>query len=168
MMFHGMSAWPSDPYYNPGRSEWLPYWIDDTIESQNKVAYLAGKAMPFMPAGTNVLAAVVSTTGTPVNPSPYTNPPAPAPVQPPSDLTGQTANIDQQIADQSVAQQQQLQDWANSQAGLTPVDNTSVGAVLNKLGDALSNDPTSIANKYGPYLLIGGAVLCVVAFAKTR
>jgi hypothetical protein len=166
MMFQGLSAYPTDPYYNPGRSDWLPYWLDDTIESRNKIAYLAGKAMPYAPAGTSIIAGALATTGVATEPSQYTNPPAPVPVSPPSDLTGQTADIDQQIADQKAVQLQQQQYWANVQNTVTPVDETSPGALLNRLGDAMSTDPTSIANKYGPYLLIGGVGLFLFALAK--
>lgn len=32
----GMSAYPTDSYYDPDRPSWLPYWIDDPTESLAK------------------------------------------------------------------------------------------------------------------------------------
>lgn len=39
---HGMGAYPDDPYYDPKRPGWLPYWIDTSTEEQAKFAYYGG------------------------------------------------------------------------------------------------------------------------------
>ena len=33
-------AYPTDPWFDPNRPSWLPYWIDDSTESVNKISYL--------------------------------------------------------------------------------------------------------------------------------
>lgn len=35
-----LGAYPADPYYDPNRPSWVPYWIDTTTESQAKYAWL--------------------------------------------------------------------------------------------------------------------------------
>jgi len=32
----GVGAYPDDPYFDPNRPSWLPYWIDDSTESALK------------------------------------------------------------------------------------------------------------------------------------
>lgn len=32
----GLGAYPDQPYYDPNRPSWLPYWIDDFTESEAK------------------------------------------------------------------------------------------------------------------------------------
>ena len=32
----GLGAYPDDPYYDPNRPSWLPYWIDTPTESLAK------------------------------------------------------------------------------------------------------------------------------------
>lgn len=97
-MFHGLGAYPTDSYYDPDRPSWLPYWIDDPTESAQKYG-MYGKA--------NVNQV-------------YPNPPAPIPpvVQP--DLTGQTVNIDQQIAETANANANQDQTFFNNLANTLP------------------------------------------------
>lgn len=166
MMFHGMGAYPSDPYYDPARPDWLPYWLDDLTESRNKAAYALGTGAAG-PIGIAVSPVVALPTGA----SSYTLPPAPATVQPPdmtTDPTGQSVNIDSQIAAQQAAQQQNLQAWAGAQAQQTPVDNTSVGSFLNTLGGGSLLSSSSWWYQYGPYVLIGGAGLMVYAMTKKR
>jgi hypothetical protein len=34
-----MGAYPEDPYYDPNRPSWLPYWIDTPTESYRKYKY---------------------------------------------------------------------------------------------------------------------------------
>lgn len=34
-----LGAYPDDPYYDPKRPSWLPYWIDTPTESQAKYAW---------------------------------------------------------------------------------------------------------------------------------
>jgi hypothetical protein len=167
MMFHGLGAWPTDPYYDPDRPAWLPYWIDDLTESRNKAAYAlsTGAAGP-------IGIAVAPSVSTPTGAGPYTNPPAPVTVQPPdmtTDPTGQGLSIDAQLAAQQAAQQQALQTWSNAQSAATPVDNTSVGAFLNTLGGGSLLSSTSWWYQYGPYVLVGGAALAVYAMTtKSR
>jgi len=132
MMF-GLGAWPSDPYYDPNRPWWLPYWIDDTTESQNKVALAVASALP----GGALVAPLIATgpsQKTADSQSAYSLPPAPPTVQPPSmvtDPTGQTVDPTQQSQAQAQAEQQQLVNWAAQQSQQTPVDNTSAGAIAN-------------------------------------
>lgn len=105
----GVGAYPDDPYFDPQRPSWLPYWIDDSTESQAKYAFLSG---------TGVTAQEI------VNPgSVYVAPPAPPPVGAPSgpDLTvppasGQTAQatVDQIISDQAAAQKVQASGFFSS------------------------------------------------------
>ncbi len=40
----GLAAYPTDPYYDPSRPSWLPYWIDTPTESEAKAAYYANVA----------------------------------------------------------------------------------------------------------------------------
>jgi len=35
-MMLGLSAYPADTYYDPGRPSWLPYWVDTPTESAKK------------------------------------------------------------------------------------------------------------------------------------
>lgn len=35
-MMISLGAYPDDPYYDPGRPSWLPYWIDTPTESAMK------------------------------------------------------------------------------------------------------------------------------------
>lgn len=135
----GLSAWPTDAYYDPGRPSWLPYWIDDTVESQNKIAYALSTGAAG-PAGILAAPAVAAAN----NPNPYKNPPAPATVQPPdmaTDPTGANFNVDDQIAAQRAAQLAALQAWADQQGAATPIDNYSVGGFLNHLLQDNPNDP---------------------------
>lgn len=32
----GLGAYPTDSYFDPGRPDWLPYWIDTPTESEMK------------------------------------------------------------------------------------------------------------------------------------
>jgi len=58
-----LGAYPTDPYYDPERPSWLPYWIDTPTESEAKYAFVYG-VKP----------------GQIVDPkTAYPNPPAPAP-----------------------------------------------------------------------------------------
>ena len=65
-----LAAYPSDPYYDPARPSWLPYWIDDTTESQAKIAYVQSQYL-----GGSVTPQEVANPG-----SVYTTPPQPPPV----------------------------------------------------------------------------------------
>ena len=134
MYRRALGAYPTDPYYDPARPSWLPYWIDDPTESQNKAAYALSTGA-VGPAGILAAPYVASPTG----PGPYSLPPAPPTVQPPSmatDPTGQTVNPDAQSAAQQAAYLAALQDWANKQAAATPVDNLSAGGVANCIAAA--------------------------------
>lgn len=51
MRIGAIGAYPDDPYYDPNRPSWLPYWIDDLTESEAK--YNA----------TNIVQATVNATG---------------------------------------------------------------------------------------------------------
>jgi hypothetical protein len=140
----GLGAYPTDPYYDPGRPSWLPYWIDDPTESQNKAAYalLAGAggsvgtlASPFLFAAT-----VPGYSNLPGD-SNYTLPPPPLMVQPPSmttDPTGTALNPDTQTAAAVAASNAALVAWAAQQNQKTPVDNSSVGAIANCLAQAVT------------------------------
>lgn len=37
-----LGAYPTDPYYDPQRPSWLPYWIDTPTETEAKYAFLFG------------------------------------------------------------------------------------------------------------------------------
>ena len=99
----GLAAYPTDPYYDPDRPAWLPYWIDDPTESAQKYAMYPG-------ANVNTV---------------YPNPPSPVPpvVQP--DLTGQTVDINSQIAQTQAANQTQTQSFFNQLAALLPNSTTA-------------------------------------------
>ena len=107
MMFHGLSAYPTDSYYDPNRPAWLPYWIDDPTESAQKLGLYPG-------ANVNTV---------------YPNPPAPVPpvVQP--DLTGQTVSIDQQIADTAAANNAQTQTFFTNTANALNTPTSSFNGV---------------------------------------
>lgn len=38
----GLGAYPTDPYYDPNRPSWLPYFIDTPTESEMKYSFLYG------------------------------------------------------------------------------------------------------------------------------
>jgi hypothetical protein len=103
MTFHALGAYPTDPYYDPNRPAWLPYWIDDATESAQKYGMYGG-------ANVNTV---------------YPNPPAPVPpvVQP--DLTGQTTSIDAQITQTAAANAAQNQSFFNALAATLPNSTTS-------------------------------------------
>jgi hypothetical protein len=142
----GVGAYPTDPYYDPARPSWLPYWIDDPTESANKAAYFAANSgNPLLVAGSPLLA---TTTGA----SPYTLPPAPPTIQPPdmaTDPTGQSVNVDTQIAAQVAAENAALQQWAGAQSAATPVNPLSAGSLLNTIPS---------------WLLWGGGAALVILF----
>lgn len=49
----GLGAYPTDPYYDPNRPSWLPYWIDTPTESALKFGAYPGvttvKDLPPIP-----------------------------------------------------------------------------------------------------------------------
>ena len=105
MMYHpaGIGAYPTDSYYDPNRPSWMPYWLDDATESAQKYGLYSG-------ANVNTV---------------YPNPPAPVPpvVQP--DLTGQTVDIDQQIAQTAAANAGQVQTFFDQVASTLPNSTTA-------------------------------------------
>ncbi len=160
----GLSAYPTDSYYDPGRPSWLPYWIDDTIESQNKAAWLLSGGV-MGPLGTLAAPLVGTSPGT----SAYANPPAPPTIQPPNmaiDPTGAGVSVDDQIAAQVAAENVQLAQFAGQQNAATPVDNFSAGAILNKLAA-----PSSIAGGIPNWMIlagVGGVLYLVIALGGRR
>lgn len=40
LQFPKLGAYPDDPYFDPKRPGWLPYWIDTPTESEAKYAWL--------------------------------------------------------------------------------------------------------------------------------
>lgn len=94
----GMGAYPTDSFYDPDRPSWLPFWIDDPTESAQKLGMFG-----------NANVATV-----------YPNPPAPLPpvVQP--DLTGQTVDVNAQIAQTAAANAAQNQAFFNALAATLP------------------------------------------------
>ena len=156
----GVGAYPTDAYYDPARPSWLPYWIDDTTESQNKAAYALSTGA-LGPLGILAGAAIA----TQPDASPYTLPSAPPTVQPPdmsTDPTGQTVNADAQIAAQVAAENAALAQWAGTQSTATPVDNTSAGAILNRLAAPMS----SLTGSIPTWMILAGVGLAVFAVVK--
>lgn len=98
----GLSAYPTDSFYDPNRPSWMPYWLDDATESAQKYGAYGN-------ANVNTV---------------YANPPAPIPpvVQP--DLTGQTVDINAQIAQTAAANAAQDQSFFNQLAGTLPNSQT--------------------------------------------
>jgi hypothetical protein len=39
---HGLSAYPTDPYFDPNRPAWLPYWVDTFDENAQKWGLFPG------------------------------------------------------------------------------------------------------------------------------
>lgn len=99
----GLAAYPTDSYYDPNRPAWMPFWLDDLTESAQKYGLYSG-------ANVNTV---------------YSNPPAPVPpvVQP--DLTGQTVDIDTQIAQTAAANAAQTQTFFNQVADTLPNSTTT-------------------------------------------
>lgn len=44
LQFPKLGAYPDDPYFDPKRPGWLPYWIDTPTESEAKYAWMHGVA----------------------------------------------------------------------------------------------------------------------------
>ena len=72
MILRGVGAYPDDPYYDPGRPSWLPYWLDTPTESALKFG--------LYPGVTSVDPATLPKLPPPPGPGPYV-PPEPGETQ---------------------------------------------------------------------------------------
>lgn len=68
----GLGAYPGEPWYNPDRPSWVPYWFDTPTETQAKYTWMANQI-----GLTQVTAQQVASPGTVYAP-PRLPPPAPA------------------------------------------------------------------------------------------
>lgn len=65
-MMLALGAYPDDPYFDPNRPSWLPYWIDSLTESQRKVEYYSGEATAAYHRATSAAPIIVDFAPVPV------------------------------------------------------------------------------------------------------